>query len=65
MATSRQPRCVVWHAIYPDWEKIDKGKQAQVLQDNERDNYKLGDKVLLKLDHLKILFVSDFLNEGP
>ena len=56
----------------PDWETIRNRKRAQVLKDNERENsqrrhhtYKLGDKVLLKKDHLKIIRKTEFRNEGP
>ena len=56
----------------PDWEKIRARKRAQVLKDNERENsqrkhhtYHIGDKVLLKKDHLKIVRKTKLLNEGP
>ena len=56
----------------PDWENIRKRKRAQVLKDNERENsqrkqhtYRVGDKVLLKKDHLKIIRKTEFRNEGP
>ena len=55
----------------PDWDKIRAGKRAQVLKDNERENskrrqftYKIGDKVLLKRDHLRILCKSERQNKG-
>ena len=51
---------------------IRKRKRAQVLKDNERENsqrkhhtYTIGDKVLLKKDHLKIIRKTEFRNEGP
>ena len=56
----------------PNWESIRESKRAQVLKDNERENsqrrhhnYKIGDKVLLKKDHLKITRKTEFRNEGP
>ena len=56
----------------PNWENIRKRKRAQTLKDNERENsqrkhhiYKIGDKVLLKKDHLKIIRKMEFRNEGP
>ena len=55
----------------PDWNAIRARKRAQVLKDNERENskrrqftYKIGDKVLLKRDHLRILRKSDRQNKG-
>ena len=43
-----------------------------MLKDNERENsqrkhhiYKIGDKVLLKKDHLKIIRKTEFRNGGP
>ena len=56
----------------PDWNEIRARKRAQVLKDNERENskrrqftYKIGDKVLLKRDHLRILRKSERRNKGP
>ena len=58
----------------PDWDKIRARKPAQVLKDNERENsktkrrhftYKVGDNVLLKRDHLRILCKSERRNKGP
>ena len=56
----------------PDWDKIRARKRAQVLKDNERENskrrqftYKIGDKVLLKRDHLRILRKRECRNKGP
>ena len=53
----------------PNWENITKRKRAQVLKDNERENsqrnqhtYRVGDKVLLKKDHLKIIRKTEFQN---
>ena len=43
-----------------------------MLKDNERENsqrrhhiYKIGDKVLLKKDHLKIVRKTELRNKGP
>jgi len=56
----------------PDWDKIRERKRAQVLKDNKRENskrkdynFKIGDKVLLKRDYLKILRKSERRNQGP
>ena len=56
----------------PDWKNIRRRKRDQVLKDNERENsqrkhhvYRVGDKVLLKKDHLKIIRKTEFQNEGP
>ena len=55
-----------------DWEKIRQHKEKQIQKDNERENskrrhftYKVGDKVLLKRDHLRILRKSERQNKGP
>ena len=58
--------------VNPDWETIRKRKRAQILKDNERENsqrrhhtYKLGNKLLLEQDHLKIIHKTELCNEGP
>ena len=56
----------------PDWDKIKARKRAQVLKDNERENskrrkftYRIGDKVLLKRDYIRILRKSERRNKWP
>ena len=56
----------------PDWGRINQQKFKQVLKDNERENsnrkdhtYKIGEKIMIKIDNLRILRKSEFLNIGP
>ena len=64
---------MIFNMLYtPDWKRIRERKRAQELKDNERENskrrdhtYEIGDKVLLKRDHLQIRRKSERKNQGP